>query len=1016
MKKLFTLLTILVMTYGVSQAQVDTIVKWTFHDSTLASAPYPNAGLAANLVIPISTKGGTGAINYKTAGATTYCANAANWTSGVGTKYWQIKVVTTNYSTLKISSKQRSSNTGPRDFKLQYMIGYAGSWTDVPGGTVLDSNSWTKGVINNLDLPAACNNQDTVYIRWVVTSTTAVNGSTVATAGTSRVDDLFIVGTATSVPTLNVAPTALTGFTYMLGSGPSTSQSYNLSGSNLTGAPGNIAVTAPADYEVSLDNTTFTASVNVPYATATLTATPVYTRLKSGLAVATYNSELIINAGGGATTKNVTCSGDVTTPPTPVLTATPTTLTGFTYVLGSGPSASQSYNLSGVNLTSAPGNITVTGSTDYEVSLDNTTFTASVNVPYTSATLASTTVYVRLMAGLSVATYNSEIISNIGGGATSADVTCSGDVTAPPTPVLTATPTTLNGFNYGLGAGPSASQSYDLSGANLTSAPGNITVTGSTDYEVSLDNTTFTASVNVPYTSATLSATTVYVRLMAGLAVATYNAETISNVGGGATSADVTCNGDVTLVPTPVLTATPTTLTGFTYVFGSGPSVSQSYSLSGVNLTGAPDNITVTAPADYEVSLDNTTFTASVNVPYTSATLAATTVYVRLLSGLSVAAYNSELVTNAGGGAVTADVTCSGDVTAVPTPILTATPTTLTGFSYTLGSGPSTSQSYTISGTDLTGAPGNIVVTAPTDYEVSLDNTTFTASVNVPFTTATLTATPVYVRLTAGLAVAAYNSEIVTNVGGGATSADVTCSGDVTSALPCLSEDFSGFTTGSHASPGTTDLSATLDTYTQTTGWTGLKIYSAGGEIKLGTSTSVGYIVTKTIDLSTGDANLSFDLQRYGNDSTNKVIVYHAPDGITFTAIDSLKPTVNYSTHTTLITGGTATSKIKIGTSAKRAFLDNISVMCGVIVSVAENTENTSVNIYPNPVSDNLTIAVDGQTKDIIIYDMLGNIVYNNYKPVAVNTVNAGNLNKGMYFVKITFNNNTSITRKITVM
>ncbi|MBI3209292.1 MAG: arginine--tRNA ligase [Candidatus Solibacter usitatus] len=38
------------------------------------------------------------------------------------------------------------------------------------------------------------------------------------------------------------------------------------------------------------------------------------------------------------------------------------------YVQGSGPSASQSYNLSGNSLTGAPGNITVTGSTNYEVS------------------------------------------------------------------------------------------------------------------------------------------------------------------------------------------------------------------------------------------------------------------------------------------------------------------------------------------------------------------------------------------------------------------------------------------------------------------------------------------------------------------------------------------------------------------------------------------------------------------------------------------------------------------------
>ena len=53
---------------------------------------------------------------------------------------------------------------------------------------------------------------------------------------------------------------------------------------------------------------------------------------------------------------------------TPTLSVIPTTLPiTFSYVQGSGPSASQTYTLSGTDLTGAPGNITVTGSTNYEV-------------------------------------------------------------------------------------------------------------------------------------------------------------------------------------------------------------------------------------------------------------------------------------------------------------------------------------------------------------------------------------------------------------------------------------------------------------------------------------------------------------------------------------------------------------------------------------------------------------------------------------------------------------------------
>ncbi len=480
----------------------------------------------------------------------------------------------------------------------------------------------------------------------------------------------------------------------------------------------------------------------------------------------------------------------------------------------------------------------------------------------------------------------------------------------------------------------------------------------------------------------------------------------------GTTWADVTPAAS----NTPTLTATPTTLTGYTYVIGSGPSTSQSYNLSGTNLTGAPGNIAVTAPADYEVSLDNVTFTASVDVAYATATLSPTPVYVRLISGLAVAAYNLENITNLGGGATSINVTCYGDVTAIPVPTLTATPTTLTGFTYVVGSGPSASQTYNLSGSNLSPATGNITVTGTADYEVSLDNAIFTANVDIAYTTATFTATPVYVRLISGLAIASYNSETIINAGGGATTVDVTCSGNVTAvlALPCLSEDFTNFATGTHALPGTTDLALKLDSLTQVPGWTGVKIFTAGGEIKIGNSTIAGYIITPTIDLSTGDALLSFDIQKYGTD-VNKALVYHAPDGFTFTAIDSLVPTSLFTTHTTLITGGTALSKIKIGMSVKRSYLDNISVTCDFITSVFESKENLSVSIYPNPANDQVTVSnIPAGVKEIKIFDITGNminsIVVNNRNSLNIDMTN---LSKGVYFLNMIDVNKTTSVHKI---
>ncbi|HLO91209.1 MAG TPA: T9SS type A sorting domain-containing protein [Lentimicrobium sp.] len=113
-------------------------------------------------------------------------------------------------------------------------------------------------------------------------------------------------------------------------------------------------------------------------------------------------------------------------------------------------------------------------------------------------------------------------------------------------PTLVANPSTLNGFNYAVNNGPSASQSYNLTGTSLSPASGNITVTPSANYEVSLNNSTFSSTaVTIPYTGGALAATPVYVRLKAGLSAGAYNGETISNAGGGATTVNVTLNGQV---------------------------------------------------------------------------------------------------------------------------------------------------------------------------------------------------------------------------------------------------------------------------------------------------------------------------------------------------------------------------------------------------------------------------------------------------------------------------------------
>lgn len=119
--------------------------------------------------------------------------------------------------------------------------------------------------------------------------------------------------------------------------------------------------------------------------------------------------------------------------------------------------------------------------------------------------------------------------------------------------------------------------------------------------------------------------------------------------------------------PTPLITVTPSTLTGFTYVQGNGPSVEQSFTVSGSDLDG---NITLTPPTNYEISeTSGSGFTSStVTLTQAGGSVAETTINVRLKAGLSAGDYNGETITASSTGAVNKTVTCDGSVSAPPDP------------------------------------------------------------------------------------------------------------------------------------------------------------------------------------------------------------------------------------------------------------------------------------------------------------------------------------------------------------
>ena len=109
----------------------------------------------------------------------------------------------------------------------------------------------------------------------------------------------------------------------------------------------------------------------------------------------------------------------------PIITVSPSSLSGLDYVENAGPSSASSILLDGSDLTA---NITGSGASSFEFSPDNSTWGA---FPSTDVSSASQQVYVRLVGGLGVGTYN-ETLTLSSTGASDVTVSLSGEVTVAP--------------------------------------------------------------------------------------------------------------------------------------------------------------------------------------------------------------------------------------------------------------------------------------------------------------------------------------------------------------------------------------------------------------------------------------------------------------------------------------------------------------------------------------------------------------------------------------------------------
>ncbi len=205
---------VIVMSVAVSAKAQTTIAQWTFEHFTTnnvnTSGPLsPENGTETGTALGTASHA-SGAVVYSepagdldpnvtppASGSSIRSWSAQQWAVG---DFWQFEVNTSGYTGVNVAWDQAGSGTGPGHFSLMYSnSATAGAFVSLLGPYTVPLSTWNTALSaplqTNVNAGVVDNTGDVIF-RLVDQDTVSVNGGTVATGGTDRVDNF----TVTAIP------------------------------------------------------------------------------------------------------------------------------------------------------------------------------------------------------------------------------------------------------------------------------------------------------------------------------------------------------------------------------------------------------------------------------------------------------------------------------------------------------------------------------------------------------------------------------------------------------------------------------------------------------------------------------------------------------------------------------------------------------------------------------------------------------------------------------------------------
>lgn len=216
-----------------------------------------------------------------------------------------------------------------------------------------------------------------------------------------------------------------------------------------------------------------------------------------------------------------------------------------------------------------------------------------------------------------------------------------------------------------------------------------------------------------------------------------------------------------------------------------------------------------------------------------------------------------------------------------------------------------------------------------------------------------------------------------------------------------LTEDFAAITAGNNTSTSGSSSSWSGNANFPTVS----AAYQAGGAVRLGTGSASGSLTSKSIDLSTDGGNVivTFDVKGWSTvEGDIKVtITGQIAKTVTYTAVLA----GSFETKSVTFTGGVAGSTVKIETTAKRAFIDNVKVetITSVPLAIGESLKSKNISLKNTMVDNTLSFQTKGNAT-VRVYNTNGQLVKSATISAQNANVDVASLPKGNYVVTAELN------------